>query len=282
VISLFSGVWAVLDDIGLELDWQRYFIWVWERVNPVLLIIFTILALWLLAVVGMILKYGGFTLTRTGDRIQMIYGLLQRRQVSIPVQRIQAVRLVEGVLRQPLGYLTIQVESAGYGPQSNEKAVLWPLVQQRELMPFLREFLPEFALEIPLQPLPPAARRRYALRNFLPAVLLALPAFIWLPWREMALALPPLGVFWGLWKFRDTGWGLRRNMLALRCRSLTRTTFIVPKRCVQSFSAGNTLIQRRAGLVSFSLDLASRARFGLADISRSDGETLLRWFQQHH
>lgn len=151
--------------------------------------------------------------------MQMVYGLLQRRHVSIPVQRIQAVRIVEGVLRQPLGLLTVQVESAGYGPQSSEKAILWPLIQRKELMSFLQDYLPELATEIPLQPLPPAARRRYILRHFFPAALPVLPAFIRLPRGELTLVLPCPGILWGLWKFRDARWGLQGNMPALCYRS---------------------------------------------------------------
>lgn len=282
VLYLFSGAWTLLDDIGLELDLQRYLMWVWDYVNPVYLAAFIILVLWLLAVLGMILKYGDFTLTRSGDRIQMVYGLLQRRQVSIPVGRIRAVRLVEGVLRQPLGYFTVHLESAGYGPRSHEKTLFWPLVRKNELVFLLNKFLPEFAAEIPLQPLPPAAGRRYMLRGFIPAALLALPIFIWLPWGEPALALllPVLGGLWGFWKYKSAGWGVRGNMLAVRSRSVVRTTFVLPNRSAQSFSAECTPWQHRAGLMSFKMDLASQAIFGLDDVSSIDVQMLTNWFRR--
>ncbi|KAF1085318.1 Bacterial membrane flanked domain protein [Sporotomaculum syntrophicum] len=280
VVSLFSGALTMLDDIGIELDWQQYITWIWDQANLVYLVLLVLLALWLLTALGMVLKYGGFTLTRTNDRLQMVYGLLQRRQVSIPIGRIQAVRLVEGVLRQPLGYLSIYVESAGYGQKGREKTLLWPLVRQRELVSLLGEFLPEFAWDIPLQPLPAKAGRRYMLRGFIPALLPALPALVWLPRGELAMALPLLGALWGFWVYRSAGWGLRDNMLAVRSRSLVRTTFIVPNRKVQSFSIGSTPWQRRAGLLSFELDLASQASFGLRDIYPTDAETLTCWFKK--
>lgn len=282
VVSLFSGAWALLDDIGLELNWQQYVNWVWGYVNPVYLILFTILMLWLLATLGMVFKYGGFTLTRSGDKLQVVYGLLQRRQVSIPVGRIQAVRLVEGVLRQPSGYFTLHVESAGYGPQSHEKTLLWPLARQKELESLLGELLPEFAVKIPLQPLPFKAMRRYVLRGFIPGILLALPVLAWLPRGELALALPILGALWGFWRYKSAGWGVQGNMMAVRSRSLARTTFIVPNRTVQSLSTSYTIWQHRAGFMSFDLDLASQASFGLTDISLTDADTLTHWFGQRH
>ncbi len=295
VLSIFSGAWALLDDVGLELDWLLYFSWVGERINIVFLIILVIFILWLLATLGVIFKYGRFTVSRHGDRIQMTYGLLQRTQVSIPVRRIQAVRMVEGILRQPLGYFTIQLENAGYGTQSAEKAILWPLARPKELKFILQKFLPEFNLEASLETtlettlhntlhtslerLPQIARRRYALRSFFPVFLVSLPVFIWLPWGNFAVILPFLGGLWGLWKFHDAGWSLKDNMLVLRCRSFARTTVIVPSGSIQSFAVGSNPFQRRVGLVSFSLELASKSHFGLADIPVSVGVNLMGWLR---
>lgn len=280
VLSVLSAAIPVLDDIGLQLDWEQYFTWIWSQANLVYLVVPALLALWLLTALGMVVKYGGFTLTRSGDRLQMVYGLLQRRQISIPVKRIQAVRLVEGVLRQPLGYASIYVESAGYRQKDREKTLLWPMARQGELASLLEEFLPEFAgeKEIALQPLPAKARRRYILRGFIPALVLTLPALVWLPRWEPALILPLLGGLWGLWVYRSAGWGLQDNLLAVRSRSLARTTFIVSNRKVQSFSVRSSPWQRRAGLLSFNLDLASQASFGLAGIYNEDAETLTNWF----
>ena len=281
VLSVFSGAFTLLDDIGLQLDWEQYFAWIWNQANLIYLVVPALLALWLLTALGMVLKYGGFTLTRSGDRLQMVYGLLQRRQISIPVRRIQAVRLVEGVLRQPLGYTSIYVESAGYGQKDREKTLLWPMVRQRDLAALLEEFLPEFAgeREIALQPLPAQAKRRYILRGLIPALVLSLLSLVWLPRWEPALALPLLGGLWGFWTYRSAGWGLHDNLLAVRSRSLARTTFVVPNRKVQSFSVSSTPWQRRAGMLSFNLDLASQARFGLAGIRSADAETLTTWFK---
>ncbi len=144
VLAVSSGIWATLDDIGLESKVIEYYQWFVEHGSTVALIALLLIVLWLLAVAGMVLKYGGFRLTRTGDRIQMVYGLLHRRQVSLPVRRIQALRLTEGMLRQPWGLVTLQVESAGYGQKSTEKALLWPLIRQKDLPRFLQDFLPEF------------------------------------------------------------------------------------------------------------------------------------------
>jgi putative membrane protein len=62
-----------------------------------------------------VLAHAGFTLSREGDFLYVKRGLLERREATIPLARIQAVRISEGVLRQPFGLASLRVESAGYG-----------------------------------------------------------------------------------------------------------------------------------------------------------------------
>ncbi len=282
VLSLFSGIWAMLNNAGL--DWESYFIWIWQRWDTLQVVPVVLLFLWLLALLGMVLKYGGFTLTRHGDRLQINYGFLQERQVSIPVKRIQAVRLVEGVLRQPWGYGTLEVESAGYGLKGGEKVVLWPLAHKKELNSLLEEFLPEFARQVPLQGLPARAKWRYIRRSLLQVAIVVLPVTVFLyhlygAKALYALCLLPLAVIWGYLKHRDAGWGLHGEMLALRYRNLARTSLWTPRPCVQFMNMGYTPFQGRANLRTFNIGLASRANFGLVDISRKQGEQLMTWYR---
>ncbi|KJS14371.1 MAG: hypothetical protein VR67_00330 [Peptococcaceae bacterium BRH_c8a] len=309
VLAVSSGLWATLDDIGLETKVIEYYQWFVEHGSTVALVAFLLVFIWLLAVLGMVLKYGGFRLTRTGDRIQMVYGLLHRRQVSLPVRRIQALRLSEGLLRQPWGLVTLQVESAGYGPKSAEKALLWPLIRQKDLPRFLQEFLPEFKSEekrnvpngtvggmspiygligeVPLRQLPPGTRIRYVMRALLPSAPIAALLIVWLyhigfAYPLLPLSLPLVFMVMGLWNHRDAGWGLRGNMLSIRYRVFSRTKVIVPRRCVQSLTISHTPFQHRAGLATFNLDLASEASFGLLHISASDGIELAGWLESQH
>ena len=74
-----------------------------------------LLLAWFLAIAGTVLAYTGFTLSREGDFLYIKRGLLERREATIPLARIQAVRISEGLLRQPFGLCSLRVESAGYG-----------------------------------------------------------------------------------------------------------------------------------------------------------------------
>jgi putative membrane protein len=101
-------------------------------------------AAWLLSTAGAVVAFAGFTVARDeGDRIRIRRGLLAHREATVPVARVQAVRIVEGLLRQPFGLVTLRVEVAGYAKEAAAAQTLFPLLRRAEVAPFLAALLPE-------------------------------------------------------------------------------------------------------------------------------------------
>jgi putative membrane protein len=275
----------------------------WERVTEVssqasgtiavaLLIGGVLVFTWLLGVIGTVLAHARFTLTRDDEHLVIERGLLERRRATIPLSRIQAVRVVEGVLRQPLGLVELRVESAGYGRQAGESTVLFPLLRWREVAPFLQQMTPELAETVPVAPLPHRSRRRYAMRlpvitalfALLPAILIVTVAraanFDLFPRALAVVLLFPMLAALGLWQYRDTRWGLTRDLLTIRTRQMGRVTLIVPRRRIQSIDVQQSPFQRRADLATLNVRIASGsggAAFGLLHVDATEGMRALQW-----
>lgn len=220
---------------------------------------------WLLAIAGTVLAHFGFTLSRDGEFLYIKRGLLERREATIPLGRIQAVRVSEGVLRQPFGLASLRVESAGYGEDAGVSTFLFPLLPLREAQALLREAAPEFAVAPPLNPLPRRALRRYVLRACFPALVLAVavPLVSFLVF-DASLGLLALGLLvpfalYGWLRFRDAGWALAEDRLVVRSRGLARVTAVAPRRRLQSRSVLQSPFQRRLGLATFGTEVASGA-----------------------
>ncbi len=221
------------------------------------------LAAWLLAIAGTVLAHFGFTLSREGDFLYIKRGLLERREATIPLSRIQAVRVSEGVLRQPFGLASLRVESAGYGEDAGVSAVMFPLLPFDEVQALLREAAPEFAISPPLKPLPRRALRRYVFRSCVPAMVLAaagaLASFLVLdaPFGLLAVGLVPPFALYGWLRFRDAGWALEGDRLVVRSRGFARVTAVAPRRRLQSRSVLQSPFQRRLRLATFGTEVAS-------------------------
>lgn len=238
---------------------------------------------WLLGVAGTILAHAGFTITQQSDHLLIERGLLERRRATIPIERIQAVRIIEGVLRQPFGLVELRVESAGFGQKAGESTVLCPLLRRRDVVPFLRRMTPAMAVEGEFQPLPRRARRRYLFQWPLlvqPLIAIVPLSYFFYPLGLLSLLLLPVVVLLGYWQYRDAGWTVVNDILLLRWRSLSRTTAIVPRRRVQLGQTHRNPFQRRAALATLVVRVPSGsggAAFGLMHLDDETGLHLLAW-----
>jgi putative membrane protein len=265
-LSLIAVASQLFDDVLSQNLAQRLLETFAPRsVTTALLYVFFLgLVAWLLAIGGTVLAYTGFTLARDGDFLYIRRGLLERREATIPLARIQAVRIVEGLLRQPFGLASLRVESAGYGQDAGVSTTLFPLLPRKEVHGLLLEAAPEFAVAPPLNALPRRALRRYVFRSTLPflvlisaAALLSSLVFDLAAWVFAALLLLLPAALFGWLRYRDAGWTLEEDRLVVRSRFLGRTTAIAPRRRLQSRATLRSPFQRRVRLATFEAQVAS-------------------------
>lgn len=231
-----------------------------SRVGPLMLLgiaIATLLIAFMASVVAEVARFGGFSVVRTGDQLVIRRGLLERREVSVALDRIQAIRIVEGLLRQPLGYAAIIVETAGHADERGQSTPLHPFLHRSRWQSLLRELTPGYDIEPELKRPPRRALSRFLVRPFLAALLGAAVVSLSVPfgWLSFGLALgaPLLGWL----AFRDTAVGISGQTLMLTRRTLRRTTAIVRRRRVQFSESSSSWLQRRRALADLTIAVAS-------------------------
>lgn len=276
-----------LDDFFSKLD-------IWARIGKyaeglltgqISMIILAVLALlllaWLLSLVGTIIRFAGFTMIREGDAIKISRGLLEKQQITLPVKRIQAVRLVEGILRQPLGMVSVQVVSISNINAKGEGNVLFPLLPKAEAVDFLQAVVPEFAMNLEIQELPLKSRNRYIFLNTIPAFALAVLSAILIPWGYLAFLLVPLAFWLGNAQFRSAGWQLTGSKLLLRSRVIGRVSTIVTRRRIQSLNLSQNFLQKRRRLSTVGVAVASGGagtQISLRGMDDDDSQLIIEWY----
>jgi putative membrane protein len=212
-------------------------------------------AAWLLSVAGAVIAFAGFRITRDGRRLRIRRGLFEQRETTIPVDRVRAVVIVEGLLRRPLRLAAVRVEVIGHAAEPTAAQTLFPLLRRAEVRAFLDELLPELADDLDgLAPLPRRALRRYVLP---PAALALIVAIPFAPY-SFALVLP--AAWYGLARFRAAGWRLRDDRLAARHLMFARTTVFGRAALRESVTVGQTVLQRRGRLADLSVAFGKRTR----------------------
>lgn len=256
------------------------------RVSLIIVTVFLLILLaWLLSLVGTIIRFSGFQLRREGDSIKINRGLFEKQQLSIPLKRIQAVKVVDGLLRQPLGMVSVQVVSISNTGVKGEGNVLFPLLPKKALPEFLEKIAPEFSVPLVFEGLPRRAKRRYLLINTIPALIIAILCAVFLPWGYVAFILPLLGAWLGSRQYHDAGYQVGDNTLLLRSRVLGRVTMIVPRRRIQSLHVSQNPFQIRSGLSNLKLAIASSniaATAQLKGMAREKSEAIINGFMIRH
>src|SRR5215208_1864716 len=279
VFSLLAVGSQFLDDFLSE-DFVRRLV---ETLAPNWLMVVLILVpagvllAWLLAIAGTVLAYADFTLSREGDFLYIKRGLLERREATIPLARIQAVRISEGLLRQPFGLASLRVESAGYGEDAGVSTTLFPLLPGNEVEELLAAAAPEFAGAPPIEPLPRRSLRRYVFRaTFLYMIIALAVALVSFLVFQSALGLlglfliPPAAAY-GWLCYRDAGWAFEEDRLVVCHRSLGRKTTIAPRGHLQSRGMVSSPFQRRVRLATFLAEVASGSGGSVLRVKDLDG-----------
>jgi putative membrane protein len=207
------------------------------------------------------LRLSRFTLIRDGDVLRNSRGLISRKTATIPVKRVQAVRVVEGFWRVLLGYCSLQVEVAGIGRTNTSQRMLFPLVRTVRVEALIRQALPE--LPWPGQPflvLPAGVHRRYLTLPLGYAAGSALLLLLFLPgWWELLAILPlPLGYLLGVARAREARWWVDDRSVVLRWRRLlNRNTIIAHCGGPQLIELSSSARKAKAGVAGFKMRFSS-------------------------
>ncbi len=236
-----------------------------------------------------VVRDGGFVVLRQGDDLVVRRGLLGTRESTVPLLRVQVVRVVANPLRRALGVAMLRIHSAGGSASDSGRRVVVPLVRADRVDALLTALLPDVDVVPVLRPHPPAALRRAVVRRLLAVTeLLTIVTVGWVllltaeegRWRaELPLPGPvatlagldgavwavPLALILGLGatqvglavlEHRALGHGVDRGVLAARSGAVARTLSVAPIARLQGVTHRTSWFQRRRGLATVRAHVA--------------------------
>ncbi|MCM3671960.1 PH domain-containing protein [Mesobacillus maritimus] len=243
---------------------------------------------WLLAVIGTMLKYANFTLRKVEDDFIITRGLFEKRQFTIPLKRIQAIRISENIVRQPLGMATVYVESAG-GSSSNEessKVLFLPIIKRHNITQLLEPYLEDYEWNSKLSPAPPQALVRYLIRGALVSLpVIVVMVYLFQIWGLLSLGLLAVTSLWAYLQFKAAGWSLEQNMVTLRYRLIIKNTVYMRKNNVQSLSVKQSLFQKKKRLATVEAVVKSgQGGSGgkVLDLHEKDIAIIYNWYSREN
>ncbi|WP_198507827.1 PH domain-containing protein [Bacillus sp. FJAT-45037] len=238
---------------------------------------------WLISISSTILKYGNFTIEKRENEFIIQRGLLEKRQLTIREERITAVRIVSNIFRQPFGFTSVYVESAGGGTGGEEGSTLFlPLVRKSELPSILSELLPEYADEYRLQTIPKRAIFRYLRRATWVPITITAVGFYYVPqYALIGFIFIGIMLLLGYGQYVDAATSYDEKKIYMRFRRISQVIVISKHSKVQSVERQVNFFQKRKQLSSMKFSVQSSfsyVQFQVDDVSIHEADRILHWY----
>lgn len=288
---IISAVFAFLSQFDEFIPFESVFEGIKEFIkNSIFLISLTVfiflLIAYILAIIITFIKYYSFTVRKIKDDLIISRGLLEKKELTIPLSRIQAIRVEQSIIRHLFGYVTVYIESAGGSVTNNESIniMLLPLIKKSKLKKYIEECLPEYTIDVELTGAPRRSAKRYMLRTSLVSLpIIGGLSYFLFPWGLFSFALLPLTIYWGYLSYLAAGWNISNKQLVLRHRIISTTTFYLPRNRIQDINITQTIFQKKSKVGSISAFIKSGGigKKGIAvDLSISDINNIYKWLSQ--
>lgn len=290
VLGLVALVFSQIQSFIPEQFYDSATTWLVSQAVQVLivLVVLALIIVWCVGVLFTVIQNWDFTIKRYDKELFITKGLLEKKQTTIPLRRIQAVGIHENIVRQPLGFATVYVEIASGEVYNNNSTaemhtVIFPLIKKKDVRAFLEELLPEYKQpEQELTKLPKKAIPYYLLRiSLLPiiaAIVVAIvsPKFVFIP-----LIITVIAFLLGWMQYKTTGFTITGDQLTLQTRMMNKDTVFVLHQRLQSFQKKQHFLHRKQQLASFDtaiLNKFSGRHLIIRELRQSDVDTIADWY----
>lgn len=195
-------------------------------------------------------RFYGFKVEREEEKIKISYGLLSTKNITIPINRIHSIIMEEGLLRKPLGYLSINIQSIGYGNEQGETTVLFPILRRKEVDGFLSTLLPEFAVNDKVEGAQKGSLNGYLMRGIITPIIVTVPISFMFKYGFIGFVTLPVFLYLSYLRYKDAGIAIGERFITLRYRNIARHTVISPMSGIQTFTKSQNPFQKKKGIVN--------------------------------
>lgn len=288
VLSAVVALFLQLDDvIPYERVFKEFEVFMSYGIMFVSIVLFIgFVIAYVLSVIYMMIKYAHFTLKKVNDDLVITRGLWEKREITIPLKRIQGVHVCENLLRQPFHYATVFIESAGgsLNDDSSSKVMILPIIRRDQMHERLARILPQYRFTNRLHPAPKRALRRYLFRGMLVVFLPIIGClYFFHMWGMLSLFILPFAFLFCFFKFKDAGWLIEEDQLTLRYRGVIRHTVYMKKSKIQTIEMKESYFQKRKKLATIIAIIKSgvgASGGAVVDLEKDDCVKMFEWYSR--
>lgn len=240
---------------------------------------------WIISTAGYALKYANFKIERNGNEIRIVQGLFDKKEFVLKLHRIQAITVKEGILRQPIGYCSVEVEVIQSIESAGNEVMLHPFMKKKSVQQLLAYLQLPYEMEEEIVHLPKAALRRYIIMGWITSAVLAVPiagASIYFKQYIALFTLIPLCIAFTILayaRYTSGGYMMKENQLTMVYRGLAKYTGIMRRRHVQAVGYNQSYFQKKDELCIAVVSVAGH-RYKVKHMRKEDTLRIYNWYKE--
>lgn len=240
---------------------------------------------WIISTAGYALKYANFKIERNGNEIRIVQGLFDKKEFVLKLHRIQAITVKEGILRQPIGYCSVEVEVIQSIESAGNEVMLHPFMKKKNVQQLLAYLQLPYEMEEEIVHLPKAALRRYIIMGWITSAVLAVPiagASIYFKQYIALFTLIPLCIAFTILayaRYTSGGYMMKENQLTMVYRGLAKYTGIMRRRHVQAVGYNQSYFQKKDELCTAVVSVAGY-RYKVKHMRKEDTLRIYNWYKE--
>ncbi|MFF2796135.1 PH domain-containing protein [Lysinibacillus xylanilyticus] len=287
---VLSGVAAIISQLSDIIPYEKIFneLADFAKIGAFLValtVIVSLIVAWFVSFVITLINYYEYTVRIEDEKLIITKGLIEKKRITLPLNRIQAIRIVENPVRQLFGFATVVVESAGgNGEEGKDKKItLFPLIKKQECFETLEQLFPDINWRPEFIYSPKRARTTFYRIDFVWLIpIIGASGYFLYPYGLLSLLLIPLTVLIGIWQHKAAGYMIDGKQLTMRYRVFSRITFFMEKKRIQSIGTTQTYFQKRKKVMTVKATVMSGMTGmtgNVRSLEQQDAETILSWYE---
>lgn len=234
-------------------------------------VIIALILSWIADIILTVIQFYGFRLSIEGNKLYTNYGLLAKKQGTIPLKKLQMMIIHTNAIRKRFGYWGLNIETAGTaGRQGKAPETVVPFAKWSRVIDLaqgIRKFLlPEEFIQVSRKTI----RRAFIRLTWVLIIATLILTQIIDSWWITAGFLPLIFLL-SIWRWQSRGYYFEGDNLIVKQGWFFKKIKVISVSKIQNIIVSSNVFQRNMGLASVHIDTAASSGFN--DLSIIDIET---------
>lgn len=222
------------------------------------LIVISILALsFCLSIINTLIKYYKFNIYLKNEKLNISYGLLNRKNYSFDRKKIKGVHIKQNLLMQLLGLYFLEIEGIGYGDEKGEQAILYPICKEKVKIELIRQILPEFIFKNKVTKPSRKTLFRFIFKKIVFMAIIICFLSYYFSYGYISILLLPVFLVLGYMEYKNTALGIGDRLIYMSYNGFYKTQSIIKISAVQSLIFSTSYFQKQQEICDIGINIFS-------------------------